>query len=193
MSTSRDEDPARLTAASALVLLIAVAALVTFPSPAHACDCPEPPPPEEAIADADAVFAGEVVETRLVGGEHDGDLFARIAVEDVWKGEVTETVEVRTAPHTATCGYHFSEGGRELVYAGVDDEGGFTTSLCSRTTPLDSAEEDLAALGEGDAPLAGERGVADATTWPWIIAGAAAVVALAVIGAAVIRRRPSTS
>ena len=83
MSTSLTEGSGRFSAASALVLLIAVAALVTFPSPAHACDCPEPPPPEEAVADADAVFAGEVVETRLVGGEHDGDLIARIAVEDV--------------------------------------------------------------------------------------------------------------
>ena len=83
--------PTTLLARFASVLLSLTATmglLVATPSPASACSCMEPPAPIEALEDADAVFLGEVVETRHVDGEFDGELFARIDVEEVWQGEV---------------------------------------------------------------------------------------------------------
>lgn len=185
--------PGHLTSVG-LTLSLALAAVILVPGPASACSCVEPPPPAEALEDADAVFLGEVVETRVVGGEFDGELIARITVEEIWKGEVTELVDVRTQPDSAMCGYHFTAGGRDLIYAQSGDADDYTTGLCTRTAPADSAREDLAAFGEGREPAAGEQLAEDGP--PWIVlslAGLAVVVAvgLAVAGLAWRRRHPS--
>lgn len=180
------------------VLAALATLLVTVPaaSPARACSCAPPPPPEEAAAEADAVFVGEVAHARTEGGEHDGDLIADIEVERVFAGDVAARVEVRTARHGATCGYGFELGTRELVYARADAEGHFTTSLCSRTSPADTADEDLAALGDGEAPTATEApsdeqppdaaAPADASSTTgdgWVVPTAIAVALALLIGA----------
>jgi hypothetical protein len=133
------------------ILILTALGVVLVPQPALACDCAELPPPDAAMSEADAVFAGEVTETRIVGDELTGDLIARIAVSDVWKGDVTETVEVRTATDTAMCGYPFQPNKSYLVYANGGAER-LRVSLCSRTRPIEQAEEDLAALGMGYVP-----------------------------------------
>lgn len=187
--------PSRLTSLG-LTLGLALAAVILVPGTASACSCEEPPPPTEALEDADAVFLGEVVETRVVGDEFDGELIARIAVEEIWKGEVTELVDVRTQPESAMCGYHFTAGGRDLIYAQSGDADDYPTGLCTRTAPADTAQEDLAAFGEGREPAAGERLAEDGPPWLFLsLAGLAVVVAvgLAVAGLAWRRRHPSRS
>lgn len=182
--------PSARLATVMLILAATMALLVTTPDPAAACSCMEPPPPTEAMADSDAVFLGEVVETRLVGSEVDGELFARIAVEEVWKGEVAELVEVRTQPDSAMCGYHFTTGARDLIYAHQGDDGSYSTHLCTRTAPADAAEEDLTAFGEGRAPLAGEHLAEDDRSWlVFSAAGLAIVVAIVLIVAGIAWRR----
>lgn len=176
----------------ATALLVSVAVLTALVAavggqPALACSCAQPgPSPEQELAAADAVFAGEVVDLVEVGDGPPGPwVHARMEVSQVWAGEVHEVVEVRTHAHGATCGHRFEEGRGELVYASVDDEGRFTTGACDRTGPLDRADEDLAALGAGDDPLAGDR--VDVTGSGWgVPAGvvAALVAGLLAVGAA---------
>lgn len=182
----------RLIGPPLVLLLIAVGVLAT-PGPALACDCPEPPPPQEALSEAAAVFAGEVSEIEVVGDGPPGPWHhARVEVSEVWTGEVHEVEAVRTHADQATCGYEFVEGRAELVYAQIDDEDRLTTNLCSRTTSLESANEDLAALGEGDAPRVGHGPGAEPgqpvgfEAWALVVAG---VVVLAVVALLVARRR----
>ena len=182
------------TGLAALSLLAVGAALLGLAGPALACDCPEPPPPQEELERVDAVFAGEVTELHQVGDEPPGPwLDARVEVAEVWKGEIAEVEQVRTHAHGATCGYGFESGRVELIYAVVDDNGRLTTDLCSRTTPLDGAEEDLAALGDGSEPRPGsgiEEGAgAVASALPVALTATIVVVALALLGGWRLRRR----
>ena len=121
-------------------------------------------------------------------GHERGDAHGCLEVQRVWKGEVAEVVEVRTATDTAMCGYHFTVGSSDLVYAAQDDDGAFTTYLCGRSAPLGSADEDLAALGEGNDPIAGEQLQDEAARWPWLTVGAVIVTLLAGIAVRVLRR-----
>ncbi len=114
--------------------------------PAWACSC-RSSTPQEAAAWADVVFAGRVVETmRDAEDINEGHLFATIDVDNVWKGRVGQQVVVRTAPNSAQCGAYFEQGKHYLVYAIVNDDGVLSTNSCSRTKPLERAEEDIFAL-----------------------------------------------
>jgi len=78
----------------------------------------------------------------------------RFQVDKQWKGVTTDTVPVVTAADSAACGYPFVTGKTYLVYARkLDGEPELQTNLCSRTKPLASAQDDLAALGEGQVRL----------------------------------------
>ena len=173
------------------ILLVALVVTVLDPGrPAFACSCAPPLPPQQELAESSAVFAGEVVATEeLNGGQPDSELVARVAVTEVWKGEVHEVVEVRTAADGAMCGVGFEVGREMLIYAGVGDDDRFGTHLCTRTASLDRAEEDLAALGPGDAPLPGERFGEDGRDWPLPLLVAALILAGAGAGVLLSRRR----
>lgn len=135
------------------VSTLATVLLIGSAGAAFACSCAPPPPPQEALDRADAVFAGEVV--HVEGGEGPvGKLTATVEVDQVWKGGVPSRVEVSTASDSATCGYDFRTGEAVLVYAFGDPLDGLSTNLCERTAPLDAADEDLAALGPVDVPVA---------------------------------------
>jgi len=94
-------------------------------------------------------------------------LKVRFSVFRVWKGEVAEEVEVETAVDGPMCGYSFEIGEQYLVYAGQQPkdqrykcitepeaankrkpcEWELTTSLCSSTSKLDDATDDIEMLG----------------------------------------------
>jgi len=146
-------------------------------APAVACSCMQPPPPQEALAQSDHVFEGlvhAVDGTGEGGGDAseggagadgssgpDGALPApggsrvRVTFEVVrtWKGADAERFEVRTADNSAACGYPFEPGETYLVYADDGDDGAPTTGLCSRTRPVEAAEQDLDVLGAGVVPV----------------------------------------
>ncbi len=133
---------------------VIVVGLLAAPS-AWACSCVRSSP-RQAMAWADAVFVGLVVETvRDAEDINEGHLFATMEVGKVWKGNVGERVVVRTAPHSALCGFHFDKGKRYLVYAYVNEDGVLSTNICSRTNLLERAEEDLLAL---EVPFLDESG-----------------------------------
>ncbi len=70
------------------------------------------------------------------------------AVNKVWKGPLRYTTSFTTARSEASCGFTFVEGKEYIVYS----RDGKTVSLCSRTTLITDAQEDLDALGEGNPP-----------------------------------------
>jgi len=158
------------------------------PAPVRACSCLQPPPPDEALRQADAVFAGEVTDFRKAepgNGETLSDLYEAVfRVTAMWKGPDADRIKVLTAdPSQLMCGYRFEPGVRYLVYAYETTEG-LDTSICTRTTVLDTADYDLSVLGEGTPPPSTRRN-------DWLI-GSGIVFALAAASLTVyvqVRRR----
>jgi hypothetical protein len=133
-----------------LLIAAVVLPLLAAAPAAHACTCAPPSDPRTELEHADAVFSGRVVEVEPGEQEHGfRRLAVRFALDAVWKGlPAGEEATVRTAEHSAACGYSFEPGETYLVYAYDDDAGELTTGLCTRNAPLSRAAEDLAALGE---------------------------------------------
>ncbi len=134
------------------VLVVAAAFFLANPGCAFACSCLPPGTPQEELGKSDAVFAGKVVQ---VSGQVDGGaaetVEVRFEVSQVWKGAESRTVLVKTPGSSASCGFNFEQGREYVVYAS-QQEGNLTSGLCSRTTLLASAADDLAVLGSGTAP-----------------------------------------
>lgn len=120
-----------------------------LPSAANACSCVPTGTPRQELAESDAVFSGKVI------GVSEESLQKRVIlhVDSVWKGVEKSQVLVETHSQEPACGYPFAEGKRYLVYARVNDQGEFTTTICSRTKLYSSAGEDLQALGKGNPPV----------------------------------------
>ena len=149
-------------------VLAGVLWLLWTPGPVYACSCVQPGPPSEELKVSAAVFAGRVF---LV--EHSYDPEGRFVTPDdrstigfevsaVWKGTVHESMYITTPPTGGTCGFTFVEGEEYIVYAYDShyDDGGYSTGICTRTSHLGEARQDLDELGAGDAPLPGTGGPA---------------------------------
>ncbi len=136
-----------------LLLVIIVSMLTIETESAYACSCAPPGPLEEELTNATVVFTGKVVDlAESIGG------FGPISSADpmkvtFWKGSVSQTTTITTARSGSSCGYTFEKGGEYIVYA-HGPENNLSVSLCSRTQPLATAEDDLAVLGVGAEPLA---------------------------------------
>ncbi len=101
---------------------------------------------QAAYRGSKAVFIGEVV-----GEVKDGDTrIFDFKVEKYWKGANTKRVRVYVY-ETARYRARFEEGGRYLVYAGMDAEGRLRDGRCSRSRDAEVAE-DLQKLGKGKIP-----------------------------------------
>lgn len=136
---------------------LAVVALLTAVQPAcvFACSCIQAPPPDEALASSTAVFAGQVTEIAAPADRGGSDpVVVTFAVSKGWKGAGQPTIVVNTSASSASCGFEFVKGQEYLVYAS-ENEGHLQTGLCSRTSLLASAANDLAVLGDGTIPAGG--------------------------------------
>ncbi|MCL6603186.1 MAG: hypothetical protein K6T94_09955 [Paenibacillus sp.] len=138
---------------SAILLFCSLTILV--PEKAYACSCAEYPDPNKAIEEAEAVFAGEVLNIKeerkqkgIVGAieYRDVNLFE---VQETWKGINQSQVMVYDNGHDESCGVNFEENKSYLVYTYKNKEGDLYTSLCSRTAEISKAGEDLTVLGQG--------------------------------------------
>ena len=127
------------------IVFFALVALTFAPVEAHACSCVATTP-EEGVAAADAIFEGVVRESVLGEGGPLASRRVELAVHRVWKGEVEPITIVTTANNSAACGFGFVNAERYLVYARKTDRG-HHVSLCSRTTQMATAQDDLAVLG----------------------------------------------
>lgn len=130
---------------------------------AMACSCLPPPAPAQALLKADAVFLGKAVKvTGQAGPQGQGEVSVHFEVDRFWKGAVPRQLDLGTAAHDAHCGYGFRQGETYLVYAYADPLGGLRTTLCSRTRLESDADEDFAALGDGETPSCPAEAFSDA-------------------------------
>jgi len=131
--------------------------LVLSPSVAEACSCRPAPGPTEAMQGSDLVFEGTVVGIPAAPGESAPPSFGKVEyrfqVKRSWKGSPGMDLRVQTNASGAACGRQYKKGETYIVYATLSDDV-VRDSLCSRTRTLASAEEDLAAFGEGVVPHA---------------------------------------
>jgi hypothetical protein len=180
-----------LTFALTLICLTA-AALWQPPTVAYACSCLAPPPPETARDQSAAVFSGTVVAIAGSGAAPGSPLLVTFDLQQVWKGPDGPQLTITTPADSAGCGYAFAQGEAYLVYAGAEG-GRLSTGLCTRTAPLDAADADLAALGQGTPAAAGTGDVSnvrmDVPWLPIILGGIALLIGLALFLPSLTRRR----
>ncbi len=179
-----------------LLLLVIIASMLTIETDsAYACSCVIPGPPDEELANSSAVFAGKVINLAEpfagFGPVSSADpIKVTFQVDKVWKGSVSQTTIISTARSGASCGYTFEKGGEYIVYA-YGTENDLSVSLCSRTQSLNTAEDDLAVLGAGAAPLAdGFKWTASSSVAQIaILLGAGiGIILFAVVAAAIVKR-----
>ena len=153
---------------SRFVPLLLLAGLCGFaasdPAPVHACSCALIGDVSDAIEGTEVIFAGTVVGANTLSQRlFNSEPRFTFAVSEAWKGTESARVVVRTGRGGGDCGYGFATGMDYLVYATDADNSPLTsndlaTGICTRTTPLLRANEDLALLGDGVKPEAAPPG-----------------------------------
>ena len=140
-----------------LVLIILFSVQAVFSS---ACSCIVPAPSKESLGQSAAVFLGKVQNIEDTKGLFElgqssiDPIKVTFEVSKVWKGLDYKTITVTTARSGASCGYSFEKGKEYLVYA-YGKENDLNAGLCSRTAPVENAQQDLKDLGEGKIPSIG--------------------------------------
>ena len=176
------------------VPLLLLAGLCGFaalrPTPVHACSCALIGDLSDAIASTEVIFAGTVVGVNTLSQRlFNSDPRFTFAVSAAWKGTESARVVVRTGRGGGDCGFGFVTGMDYLVYATDADHSPLTsndlsTGICTRTTPLMRADDDLALLGDGVKPQA-----APPESGSFVLVTVLAGVALALGLAGVLYRR----
>ena len=138
-----------------VVLIIGIASFLTYSignsGTSYACTCAPNETPQKALSESTAVFSGRVIELYYIDQHYYQVLFD---VQESWKGIDEEPLTINTSTSGNTCGYDFELGNDYLVYAHGQTQpiGGkpeLGTGICSRTTPISTAQADLLVLGEG--------------------------------------------
>jgi len=140
-----------------------IAFLLLFPflvhfstTPSYACSCIQPGSAAEELERSDFVFSGKVIEINDSNAnatiQSSADLLeVYFEVSTTWKGVDETEVRIFTERDSASCGFNFNIDDEYLVY-GNENNGKKMVNLCSKTTLLANASEDLTALGEGQQP-----------------------------------------
>jgi hypothetical protein len=128
-----------------------------------------PPPPAVAAERAEAVFEARV--EAVAADANAPDTFIGLVRYDlevlrVWKGELGPSAQLSTRASGAACGLSLTIGKVYIIYASKRDDGELTGGLCSRTRLASTADEDLAVLGPGTAPLGGRPSTEPTTREP---------------------------
>ena len=130
--------------------------VLSFPRSASACSCLQTSI-ADAFAGADVVFTGRVVSIRLGNPLEPGvtstahPVLIALDVSGYWKGPVSRVITVTTPRSETSCGFTFERGRDYLVY-GHKEGAALTTSLCSRTSSVTKAADDLMTLGVAKVP-----------------------------------------
>ncbi len=140
-----------------LVILAGVLLLLFLDTQrAAACSCMPPATANDALLQADAVFSGRVqafIPVQQFGEDVGGLVIFRVGQS--WKGNVSTTTLVNSGYNRMSCeGYFWQQGEEYLVYAHQRANGTLGVHLCSRTTELRNAQQDIQELGAGAAPRA---------------------------------------
>ena len=130
-----------------LIAFMLFTPLLAYPAPARACTCGTPGSPQEGFGRSKAVFVGTVmrVDENSMKPRHYKFHVKSVTfeVEESWRGVDTTHFTIQTGWGGGDCGYRFEEGKQYLVYAHQFTDIPFFTGICSRTTALASATEDL--------------------------------------------------
>lgn len=119
---------------------------------ASACTCARPDPPCGEYGEADAIFLGRVVGSaeRKSFTDHSGNKVVydvgriRFLVQESFKGVSGYEVEIHSGTGGGDCGYWFLRNESYVVYAYKSSEANkLFTSICTRTTHVTEAKEDL--------------------------------------------------
>jgi hypothetical protein len=126
-------------------ILIPTIALLMLAGTVQACSCMGWPTPAEQYDGSDVVFKGYCEQWTVFGNR----AYARFNVHASWKGTVGTSILIETEAFESMCGYPFIVGETYLVYGTDDwvDLGDYYTHLCTRTVPMEWANEDLDYLG----------------------------------------------
>lgn len=117
---------------------------------AYGCSCMQPLSPDEELPNYEAVFSGMVTQIQnLSESQERGPILFTFDVDNVWKGDKKETITIKTAQSSASCGFNFEENQKYIVYANQYEDDYLEVSLCSRTGLLSNAIEDIQELGDG--------------------------------------------
>ena len=115
-----------------------------------ACECLDRRSVCSAIGDATAVFVGEVTDGKASNRMSDminagtKDQTFKFKVERSFLGVSDgDTIDIHTGFGFGDCGFPFQKGQEYVVYAYKEEDGLLHTSVCSRTSPLMRAAEDL--------------------------------------------------
>ena len=176
-----------------LALIVAPALVVVGATQAIACSCVPPGPDAQAIKDADAVFSGTVAEIEP-GVEIGFDSVTwTFAVDEIYKGDVGSSQDVRSQTQSAACGVVFKEGKRYAVFA-YENKGNLVTNSCMNTRPLGDGKElglDPVAAFDPEPPDEPE----ETSGWdPFVVGslGMVVLVGILTVGALVAGRRSRT-
>jgi hypothetical protein len=181
-------------------VLIGTCAAIVDPRPAFACSCAGIST-NRALREADAVFRGSVINKESVGRGENTRTDIRFAVDWVYKGAVYREQIVASRHDADGCGLDPQVGSTWVIFAieGIEGEGDravnrLVTSLCSGNLPTGVGPP---LLGNPRPPLAGASDREErSTNTDRIVSrglavvgiGGLCVVALAVIGVAVLWR-----
>lgn len=133
---------------------IAITIVAMAATEALACSCLQKSSVCNAFGDAKAVFIGKVVEGNSVERMSDmikagtKDLTFTFKVSRGFVGaKADQTIDVHTGFGFGDCGFPFEKGEEYIVYAyQSDDRKALSTGICTRTTHISRADEDIAEL-----------------------------------------------
>lgn len=169
-----------------LAFVIVTTGLLMSPKQAYACSCAMPESVAVELGRSDAVFDGTVVASSKPAKWFKQSSADRVIwsfqAHEVWKGQVSSSIQVKSAQSGASCGFGFQEGQRYIVYARDVGEG-LEVSLCSRTALQAAASTDIAELGSGSIPPApdGDEAASSVSPAVWLnVIGLALIILTAV-------------
>lgn len=113
-----------------VTLLLAGLLMGLAPAPARACSCMVPEA-ADLLENSDFAFVGSIIDKQAVGqGQFGGEAVYTFAVTGWAKGNLGETVAVRSADNGAACGYELGPGQEAAIF--VSKVGGsLSGGLCS--------------------------------------------------------------
>jgi Tissue inhibitor of metalloproteinase len=123
-----------------------------FNTSANACSCGGSGPPCQSFGNTFAVFSGKVEsitdsprEYSPVAGRKFNLIDKKVSftVNESFRGISEKTVDVITSSQSSACGYRFEVGREYVVYAYKQKDGKLGTGICTRTSPIEKAQEDL--------------------------------------------------
>ncbi len=148
----RDIQLRKITGRVSLLLILTALLYSVIPPPSYACSCAPLPAALDFLEESTAVFSGRVLNVDGIPLQNDPDgidipVNVTFQVSKVWKGPTSGTLVVETSLEGASCGLGriFRIDEEYLVYA-FGEESELRTNLCTRTTEISNAQEDLAEL-----------------------------------------------